>query len=685
MPEKLKMHTPDHTAQNIQKLAELFPDCVTEIRDTEGKVTQGIDFDQLRQELSGVLVEGPRERYSLDWPGKRQALLEANEAITKTLRPKGTQSVDFDSTRNIFIEGDNLDGLKLLQETYLGKVKLIYIDPPYNTGSDLIYKDSFTEDSNSYLLRSQQEDELGNRLVPNPATKGRFHSDWLSMIYPRLKLARNLLTDDGVILISIDDNELSNAERLCEEIFGEANWIATLVWEKGRKNDAKFFSAGHEYILVFAKSVLHLRQTKTVWREEKPGAREIWEKYVELNAAFNGARTNIELALQKWYSELPKNHPAKKWSRYKRVDNNGPWRDRDISWPGDGGKFYDLYHPITKKPCKVPGTGWRFEEDEMLRQIKLGLVEFREDHSEPPFRKAHIRPIAEELVDEEIDEDVEGTSEDEEFANQVRGTYLYKQSQVAVKYLRNLLKAKAFDNPKDHFELARLFDYVTNSDSNAIMLDFFAGSGSSAHAVMQLNRGDNGQRRFVVVQIPQPLDPSKKEQKSAALFCDSIKRPRTIAEITKERLRRAGLEVKNANGAIDTGFRVLEIDTSNMLDVYYAPDAIAQGDLLGQIDNIRPDRLPEDLLFQVLVDWGLDLALPIAEETIEAKQVFFVDQNALAACFDTGVTDEMVKAIALRKPLRAVFRDSSYGTDSVKINVEQIFKLLSPETEVRSI
>jgi adenine-specific DNA-methyltransferase len=324
----------------------------------------------------------------------------------------------------------------------------------------------------------------------------------------------------------------------------------------------------------------------------------------------------------------------------------------------------------------------------MQRQIKLGLVEFRDDHTEPPFRKAHIRPIPEELEEELVEDEPDDDSEDE-FATQVRGSYFYKQSQVAVKFLRKLMGAKAFDNPKDHLELARLFEYVTSGKSDALVLDFFAGSASTAHAVMGLNLEDGGKRRFVLVQLPEPLDPGKREQKAAAEYCDSIGRPRTIAEIAKERIRRAGFQIKQGgderNVEVDTGFRVLKIDTSNMREVYYEPDAVAQVDLLGQVDNIRPDRTPEDLLFQVLVDWGLDLALPIAKEAIAGKTVFFVDGNALAACFDTGVNDELVQLIAKRKPLRAVFRDSSYGNDSVKINVGQIFRLLSPETEVRSL
>ena len=292
--EKLKMHTPNLTAENIEKLAALFPNCVTEARDEKGKLTKAIDFDQLRQELSDHIVDGPRERYHLDWPGKREALLAANAPIAKTLRPCREESVNFDTTKNLFIEGDNLDALKLLQETYLGKVKIIYIDPPYNTGSDLLYHDNFRSDADSYLRESNQLDESGNRLTVNTETNGRFHSDWLKMFYPRLKLAKNLLRDDGVIMISIDDHELTNARKVCDEVFGESNFIACMVWEKGRKNDAKLVSVGHEYILMFGKSVSHLRETKTIWREEKPGAREIWEKYLELRKRHGDNNAAIE-------------------------------------------------------------------------------------------------------------------------------------------------------------------------------------------------------------------------------------------------------------------------------------------------------------------------------------------------------------------------------------------------------
>jgi adenine-specific DNA-methyltransferase len=695
--EKLKLHTSALMEANASKVARLFPSCVTEASDDQGRLRPVIDFDQLRQELADHVVEGDLERYRLDWPGKRESILAANSPITMTLRPCREESVHFDSTHNLFIEGDNFEALKLLQETYLGKVKLIYIDPPYNTGSDLVYQDNFRSDYADYLEASSQVDELGNRMRINPESNGRFHSDWLSMFYPRVKLARNLLRDDGVILISIDDHEVGNAKRVCEEVFGAHNFVATLVWEKGRKNDAKLVSVGHEYILLFARSLAHLRDRRTVWREEKPGAREIWEKYLELRREHGGSHGLVQQGLESWYSALPKGHPSKKWSRYKRVDDNGPWRDRDISWPGGDGPRYDVIHPITKKPCRVPEAGWRFANtEEMQRQIKIGLVEFRDDHTEPPIRKAHIRPVPEELDSDTPEVDVDDEA-DEEFASQVRGSYFYKQSQVAVKFLRKLLGAKAFNNPKDHLELAKLFAYVTGGDPEAFVVDFFAGSASTAHAVMHLNSSDGGHRRFLLVQVPEQLDPSKKEQKAAAKFCDDIGRHRTISEIAKERIRRAAatfepstatslpLFGEDSRPALDTGFRVLKVDTSNMKDVYYKPDEAKQGQLLAQADNIKPDRTPEDLLFQVLVDWGVDLALPIAHESIAGKTVFFVDGTALAACFDAEISDDLVKEVAKRKPLRAVFRDSSYGSDSVKINVEQIFHLLSPSTEVRSL
>jgi adenine-specific DNA-methyltransferase len=640
MPEKLKMHTPDLTAQNIQKLAELFPDCVTEIRDEAGKVSQGIDFDQLRQELSGSIVEGPRERYHLDWPGKREAILAANAPIAKTLRPNREESVNFDTTKNLFIEGDNLDALKLLQETYLGKVKLIYIDPPYNTGNDFIYEDNFAEVNEDFLLRSNQKDESGNRMVANTEANGRFHSDWLSMIYPRLKLARNLLSDDGMIFVNIDDGEAATLKLLMVEIFGEDNFLAAISWEKRytRSNNARMFYSIKDTLIAFRKS-------SVLNRIREPRSEESKEIYNNPDADERGDWTSSSYV-----------NPATKEQRPNLV--------------------YKIDNPFTKEIIEHPTHAWKYEYSEHLRQVQENRLWWGQNgDAKYPRLKNFLHEMQDGMVPIDLwDYQTTGTTDEGGIE------------------LKSLFQEVVFDNPKPTRLIRRIVRLINsdNTDQSAhsdIILDFFAGSGTTAHAVMAQNAEDGKSRRYILVQLPEVLNRDDKGQQAASDFCAKLGRPLTIAEITKERLRRAASKLVEENPlfAGDTAFRVLKIDNSNMLDVYYTPDAVAQGDLLGQVDNIRPDRSPEDLLFQVLVDWGLDLALPIAEETIEDKKVFFVDKNALVACFDSGVTDEMVKAIALRKPLRAVFRDSSYGTDSVKINVEQIFKLLSPETEVRSI
>jgi len=701
--EKLKMHSPNLTNDNVKKIRELFPSCVTETKDEQGQIRYAVDFDQLRQELSADIIEGTQERYQLDWPGKRGALIAANSPVNKTFRPSREGSVSFDATKNLFIEGDNLEALKLLQETYLGKVKLIYIDPPYNTGKDFIYRDNFVVSKEEFEQASGVRNDEGGRLISNPESRGRFHSDWLSMIYPRLSVAKRLLSDDGVIFISIDDAEQAALRKVCDQVFGEGNFIAQLVWEKGRKNDAKFFSVGHEYILVYAKNATCLRERGEIWREEKPGAREIWEEFIRLKALHGEDYSAMEGGLSQWYSELPKAHAAKKWARYKRVDKHGPWRDRDISWPGGDGPRYDVIHPVTKQPCAVPEAGWRYASpDEMLRQIRLGLVEFRADHNEPPFRKAHIKPIPEEAQDDTGDGDdgSEDNTDDTEFATQVRGSYFYKQSQVAVKYLRSLMGAKVFNNPKDHDELARLIDYATPRDRSAIIMDFFAGSASTAEAVLRANATYGTNHRFIVVQLPESLEdaessvagPAKKTVQAAIRMLKKKNHPLMLSEVSKERVRLAGTKILegdcNKSWTKDVGFRVLKIDTSNMADVYYTPDSVKQDDLLGAVDNIKPGRdNPEDLLFQVLVDWGVDLTLPIRREAVSGKTVFFVNVEPydLVACFDRGVSEGLVKELAKHKPMRVVFRDNGFESDAVKINVDQIFRQLSPSTEVKSI
>ncbi|HVC34984.1 MAG TPA: site-specific DNA-methyltransferase [Chloroflexota bacterium] len=507
------------------------------------------------------------------------------------------------------------------------------------------------------------------------------------MMYPRLKLARNLLREDGVILISIDDHELDSLHLVCNEILGEENFVACMGWEKGRKNDAKLISVGHEYVLVFAKSLGMLRETKTIWREEKPGAREIWEKYLELRRLHGDDNALIEMHLQAWFSSLPKTHPSKKWGRYKHVDEHGPWRDDNISWPGGGGPRYDVPHPGTGLPCKVPERGWIFASpEEMQRRIRLGLVEFREDHTEPPYRKSHIRPIAIEIENQLCDDNSDSDEEMEELATQVRGSYFYKQSQVSVKHLRKLFGAKVFDNPKDHFELARLFDYVTANDSNAIIVDFFAGSGSTGHAVIDLNQADGGRRRYVLVQLPEKLDPDDKDQNVAAKYCDQIGKPRTIAELTKERLRRAGNKIRQENPmfAGDVGFRVFKLDSSNIRAWEPNRDDLP-GTLEEAVEHLKTDRTEDDILFEVLLKLGLELTVPIERKTIAGKTVHSVGAGTLIVCLAETIAREDVEPLALgiadwhtalapAGETQVVFRDSAFADDVAKTNLVAILR-----------
>ncbi|MDT0495788.1 site-specific DNA-methyltransferase [Algiphilus sp. W345] len=620
--DKLKMHSPDLTQDNIARIRELFPGCVTEAADKNGKLRLAVNFDQLRQELSEQVVEGPQERYQLDWPGKREALLAANAPIAKTLRPVRDESVDFDTTKNLFIEGDNLDAVKLLQETYLGKVKMIYIDPPYNTGNDFIYEDDFAEDSGEYLRRSNQIDESGIRLVANTTSNGRFHSDWLTMIYPRLRLARNLLRDDGVIFISIDDEEVHTLRKVCDEVFGRENFVAQFVWKARQFTDARAktnVSTDHEYIIAYAKNSGF--SLKGVGRDE---------------------------------------------SKFSNPDNDprGDWMSRSILGLATRDQrpnlHYEIVEPGTGRAFPPsPSTGWRYSKERMNELAVEGRILFpKNDDGRPREKKFRKEMKSDFIAFRSIIDDVhtaDGTQE-----------------------IRALFGSDLFPFPKPVALIADLVNQV--ADEEDLVMDFFSGSATTAQAVMQVNAGDGGKRTFVMVQLPAPCDEKSDAHKSGY---------RTIAEIGKERIRRAGkriLEAQyHASWNKDTGFRVLKVDASNMADVYYSPDAVKQDLLAEQIDNIRYDRTPEDLLFQVLLDWGVDLSLPIRQESIAGKTVFFVDDNALAACFDPGVDEAFVKTLAGYKPLRVVFRDSGFASDSVKINVEQLFKLLSPGTEVKCV
>jgi len=618
------MHSPDLTQDHIARLRELFPGCVTEAKGEDGAVRLAVDFDLLRQELSGTLVEGPQERYQLSWPGKREALLTANAPIAKTLRPNRKDSLHFDTTKNLFIEGDNLDALKLLQEGYLGKVKLIYIDPPYNTGRDFIYEDDFAEDADDFLLRSNQVTDQGVRLVANTDSNGRFHSDWLTMMYSRLRLARNLLTDDGVIFISVDDNEFHNLRSMCDEVFGPANFVANVIWHKmdSPKNSAKHLSEDHDYLLLFAKNA-------DLWRPRLlPRSEKMVERYQNPDNDPRGPWLLGDLAARNYYSKgifaittpsgkVIEGPPAGSYWRVSREKFDELAADNRIWWGQLGENRPGIKKFLSEvKDGVVPQTYWSWKEVGSTRNAK-----------------------------QELSKLMDASSGDE-----------------------------LFITPKPIKLIERMLDIATGPQEQALVLDFFAGSGSTAHAVLAKNASDGGNRRWISVQLPEATEGSS-----------------TIADLCRDRVKRAGQALlgssTHADWNGDIGFRFLKVDTSNMADVFYAPDAVNQGALDGFSDNIKPDRTAEDLLFQVMLDWGVDLALPITRQTIQGREVLFVDGNALAACFDAGgrIDEAFVKELATHKPLRAVFRDAGFADSAAKINVEQIFKLLSPATEVKCI
>ena len=649
------------TADNIEKMAALFPNCITESKNAAGQLKKSIDFDLLKQELSSNIVEGPQERYQLNWPGKREALLNANAPIAKTLRPCREESVDFDNTENLFIEGDNLDALKLLQETYLGKIKMIYIDPPYNTGKDFIYSDNFAENSEEYLKRSQQKDEAGNRLIANTESNGRFHSDWLSMMYSRLKLARNLLRDDGVIFISIDDNENHNLRGICEEVFGEQNFLVEFAWRTDGNfdNQAKFKKC-HEYVIGYAKRE-DCFESPPIIDPNVPLTSKLYKQEVRNTIVKNGPKNPESIIL------LPAGFPASSkeviigkrsdcWPHYlddAKIKYGKLLNDVHVK---SGWSSKDLLNDFISNSCQ-PILDAKGQESRFVISPTGAIEVIKKRTAEQSHVISFLQNLggpqkaAAEIADLDVIFDD------------------YPKPVPFVKYLSQMVKGN------DH-----------------IVLDFFAGSATTAHAVMQLNAEDNGKRKFIMVQLPETCD-----EKSEAFKAGYA----TIAEISKERIRRAGSKIKTDNAdkeginKLDTGFRVLKVDSSNMAEVFYNPDAVSQDDLFAQVENIKRERSPEDLLFQVLLDWGVDLTLPISKQQIQGKTVFFVDPDtqgtALVACFDTGINDELIKTLARQQPLRVVFRDAGFGSsqghnaDAAKINAGQIFKQLSPATDVKTI
>lgn len=621
--DKLKMHTPNLADENYAALAKLFPNAVTETIDpVTGEVVRAIDKDVLMQEINTRVVDGKEERYQFTWPDKKKAILAANAPVSATLRPCREESVDFDSTENLYIEGDNLEVLKLLQETYLGKVKMIYIDPPYNTGNDFVYNDDFAEDADSYLDRSGQFDEDGNRLVQNTESNGRFHTDWLNMIYPRLKLAKSLLSDDGVIFISIDDNEVDNLKKICDSIFGEKNFISHIVWEKvhTRKNSAINFSSSHEYVLCYAKIKRYNSKDKV------------------------GFKRNL----------LPRENT----DAYTNPDNDpkGPWKTDPIT----AHNYYAADYTITKPngvAVKRPSDRyWAYSEETILKMIKENAIVWGEGDS-IPMAKRYLCDVQDGLVPVTL------------FSREFAG-----DSSLAKKQIDSIFSdcKGIFDYTKPVTLLTRLLQIGSNSKD--IILDFFSGSATTAHAVMQLNAEDGGHRKFIMVQLPELTDEKSEAYKAGY---------KNICEIGKERIRRAAKKIAEEHPGVDFdgGFRVLKLDSSNMQEVYYTPADFQQSLLDETVDNIKPDRTPEDLLFQVMLDLGVLLSSKIVETTICGKKVFNVEDNFLIACFDENVTEDVITAIAKQKPYYFVMRDNSMATDSVATNFDQIFETYSPDTD----
>lgn len=620
MMEHLNMQSMDKVAANVAKIRELFPNCVTERINNEGKLEHAIDFDMLKQELSDYVVDDLQERYQFTWPNKRKAILAANAPINKTLRPCREESVDFDNTENLYIEGDNLDVLKLLQETYLGKVKMIYIDPPYNTGKDFIYNDDFKQSTEEYIENSGQLDGEGNRFVANTESNGRFHTNWLNMIYPRLKLAKDLLSDDGVIFISIDDNEVENLRKICDEIFGENNFLAQVIWERAfsPKNDAKFFSVSHDYVLIYARSI------------------EVF---------------SIGL--------LPRS--AESDARYKNPDNDphGPWTSDNMTVKSYSANYdYPIRTPNGTIYYPPAGRCWFTSKERMQKLIGNGAVWFGNNGGNMPRIKRYLSDVQQGMTPITI------------------WKYLdVGHNQEARQELKKLFDEKAyFDGPKPIRLLNRILT-IANVKKDDFILDFFSGSATTAHAVMQLNAEDGGKRKFIMVQLQEECAENSEAYKAGY---------KNICEIGKERIRRAGKKIKEENPLttqdLDIGFRVLKCDSSNMEDVYFTPKEYMDKQQSLFVDNIKKDRNDEDLLFDAMLKLDTPLSSKIEKRSIAGKTVYNVAQGHLMACFDKNVTDEVITAIAKEMPSYFVMRDSSQADDSVAINFEQIFNTYSPQT-----
>lgn len=643
-PERLELQSADGVQLNLDALYQIAPSCFTEAEDPKtGKVKRMVNFDILRQLLGDDTVEDAPEAYEFNWVGKQAARAEVLRPINKTLRPVKEDSVDWDNTQNLYIEGDNLEVLKLLQKSYLGKVKMIYIDPPYNTGNDFVYHDDFARTQAEEDLFAGNIDEFGNRYIKNTDSNGHYHSDWCSMMYSRLMIARSLLTDDGIIFISIDDNEVNNLRKIATEIFGEVNFVAEMVWQGGKVNTARFISTSHEYIISFAKDLKYCSEHNVVWKEHKKGLDPIYAKANSLLAQYKDLKVATEKFKDWFKNEAPEDSRAH--AHYCNLDKKGPYCMDNVSRVG-GGK-YSVVNPINGLTINPPSRGWVYgKEEDFWKAVDEGILEFQ-DNDKLPILKRYLKDNELQLLD----------------------TVFYKDRRGAKIRLRSLLGGEYFDFPKDEEVLSNLIGAFTKE--NSIILDFFSGSGTTAHSTLIQNCIDNCHRQYIMVQL-QEETPEDSESRKAGY--------KTIPEIAKERIRRAGKKIKEESPMttqdLDTGFRVFRVDSSNYEEVEHTPKEWNQDKLDLFLNNIKSDRDELDLLFGCMLDWGVQLSLPMTSEEVDGKMIYTVNDGDLVVCFADDVTENVVKAMADKMPLRVIFRDSCFSEDSAKINIYETFKQL---------
>ena len=649
-PKKMDLTSMDVAAEKREELKRALGQAFPEVF-SEGS----IDFDQLKRVL-GEWVEPGKERFGLNWPGKAECMKVIQQPSVATLKPMRDESVNFDETENLFIEGDNLEVLKLLQKAYFGKVKMIYIDPPYNTGKEFIYPDKFSESLETYLAYTNQIDDSGKKFSTNSDTSGRYHSRWLNMMYPRLYLAKNLMRKDGFIIISIDDEEVNNLKMLMDDVFGPENFIANLVWDRNRKNDAKYFSVGHEYMLVYAKDESYLRENSIILRAPKDGVDDVREVFSELRKQHGKDWNLISAALREWFAGLEQDDPRKPLARFSKVDEKGPFRDDgNINWPGGGGPTYDVFHPTTKRVCKKPVSGWRYPTIERFHEeVKKGRIVFGPDENTVPRVRTNLF----------------------ENSDQVIGSVNFSYAQTATVEFSELFDGKrVFENPKNFRDISKLIGYLTGPDD--IILDFFAGSGTTAHAVYDQNTKDEGQRKFILVQLPEPI--TTNDDALSIGF-------KTIADLSRERIKRSAAKILNqyegqlafSNKPKDCfGFRAFSLSNSNFKIWNGTAESFdtvgSQLDL--HIDHVDQAAHSDDILYELLMKAGFPLTTKVASIELAGKQVFSIEGGALLICLEKEITPKLIDALAEANPLQVICLDEGFkGNDQLKANAVQTFK-----------